>query len=350
MKIQGIDHVEFYVSDPESCANSWQHAYGFAVHGRSEPSGETAAHRSLLLRKGRIQLLITSGPPGSPAGEYVRRHGDGVAVVALRTDDVRAAYAEVVGGPVTGVSPPAYAESAGSRVGMAAVTGFGDVLHSFVERSGPADDFWPGHITMSRPQQADDGLLETIDHLALILPAGELIPTVRLYQQAFGLAEVFEERIEVGGQAMMSKVVQDPAREATFTILEPDVTREPGQIDDFLREHGGAGVQHVALRTTDIRQAVRSAASRGVHFLVTPPEYYRALPGRLGGLSVPVPELAGLHILADRDKWGELFQIFAVSTHERRTFFFELIERRGALTFGTSNIKSLYEALAGERG
>lgn len=351
MKIQGIDHIEFYVADAERSAAAWRDAFGFAVHGRTDRPGGRGEPRSVLLRQGRIQLLLTSGPPGHRAAEFVARHGDGVAAVALRTDDVRAAFAEACAGPAAPVAPPAFTGTGGSRVGIAAVTGFGDVVHTFVERGGPADEFLPGIITMIPPEPAaHDGLLDAVDHVAVCLPAGKLDATVRLYQEAFGLAEVFEERIEVGGQAMISKVVQDPAREVTFTLIEPDLTREPGQIDEFLQAHGGAGVQHVAFRTPDIRTAVATAAGHGVGFLATPPEYYRALPARLGELSIAVLELSGLNVLADRDRWGELFQIFACSTHERRTFFVEFIERRGALTFGTSNIRSLYESLAGKRG
>jgi 4-hydroxymandelate synthase len=135
----------------------------------------------------------------------------------------------------------------------------------------------------------------------------------------------------------------------TFTLIEPDITREPGQIDQFLASHGGAGVQHVAFRTADIAAAIRTLSGRGVQFLTAPAGYYRMLEGRLGAVAIPVEILQELNVLADRDRWGQMFQIFTRSTHERRTLFFELIERRGALTFGSRNIKALYEALEVQR-
>jgi 4-hydroxymandelate synthase len=148
---------------------------------------------------------------------------------------------------------------------------------------------------------------------------------------------------------MLSKVVQDQDRSVTFTLIEPDSTLDPGQIDQFLDAHGGAGVQHLAFGTADIAHAVRTIAARGVEFLTAPPGYYQTLETRLGALAIPASELEKLNVLADRDRWGDLFQIFTRSTHERRTFFMELIERQGALTFGSANIRALYEALGKEQ-
>ena len=184
-----------------------------------------------------------------------------------------------------------------------------------------------------------------IDHAAVCLPAGELDPTVRFYEDVFGFTEIFNEYIEVGEQGMESRVVQSPSGEVTFTFLQPDLRRRPGQIDDFLTWHGGAGVQHVAFRTGDIVSAVRTFAVRGVGFAATPASYYDVR--RASGSTAPdVPwrRCASSGVLVDRDHWGQMFQIFTQSMHVRRTLFFELIERHGALTFGTSNIKALYEA------
>ncbi|MGH3159835.1 MAG: VOC family protein, partial [Streptosporangiaceae bacterium] len=239
----------------------------------------------------------------------------------------------------------------GTRVGTATVCGLGDIVHRFVQRSGPADEFWPAEVGMVSPRPAAAaGLLEAVDHLAICVPAGELEPAIERYQRTLGLTEIFDERIEVGGQAMSSKVVQDPAGEVTFTLLEPDRSRDPGQIDEFIESHQGPGVQHVAFRTPSIAHAVRTLSGRGVEFLTAPAGYYRVLENRLGSVAIAVATLHELNVLADRDRWGQMFQIFARSTHERRTFFFELIERQGALTFGTKNITALYEALDGQRG
>jgi 4-hydroxymandelate synthase len=347
MKIQGIDHVEFCVGDLTGFAAPLCDAYGFAVHGRGGPETGQPDERSLLLRQGRIQLLLRSGlTPDHPAARYVARHGDGVAAVGFGTDDVRDAFAAAVAGGAEPLAEPAFTSRDGTTVGTAAVSGFGDVVHRFVERTGPGDEFAPGQIEMTpAAPAAGPPLFSAVDHLAVCVTAGQLEVTVKQYQETLGLSQIFDEKIEVGGQAMLSKVVQDTSGEVTFTLLEPDLTREPGQIDQFLESHQGAGVQHVAFRTADIAAAVRALSGRGVGFLTAPGGYYRALEARLGNVAIPVTTLQELNVLADRDRWGQMFQIFALSTHERRTFFFELIERQGALTFGTKNIKALYEAL-----
>ncbi|HEY2578266.1 MAG TPA: 4-hydroxyphenylpyruvate dioxygenase [Streptosporangiaceae bacterium] len=352
MKIQGIDHVEFCVGDLDRSAALLCDAFGFQVHGRGGPETGQDGERSVLLRQGHSQLLFRSGLTGqSPAAQYVRKHGDGVAAVAFSTDDVGAAFTTAVAGGAAPVAAPSFASRDGARVGTATVCGFGDVLHRFIERSGPGDEFAPGMVDMAerRPAAAPEVLLDAIDHLAVCLPAGELAATVRLYQDAFGLSQIFDERIEVGGQAMISKVVQDSAGEVTFTLIEPDLTRDPGQIDGFLESHDGPGVQHVAFRTVDIIGAVATLSGRGIGFLTAPDGYYRALEDRLGAVAIPVGRLQEHNVLADRDRWGQMFQIFTKSVHERRTFFWELIERRGALTFGSKNITALYEALEDQR-
>jgi 4-hydroxymandelate synthase len=327
MSVKAIDHVEWYVNDLERSVARLRHEFGFHVMGPHRGTGG----RSMLLRHGQIMLVLTgAAAPGHPAAEFVRRHGDGVATIAFRTGDVQRAFERAVAAGARPIAAPAS--------GTAVVSGFGDVTHRLVERADPA------------PARADDdGLLTALDHVAVCLPAGQLDETVRFYGDAFGLRQVFDERIEVNGQAMLSKVVQNGTGTVTFTLIEPDRSLEPGQIDEFLRAHGGAGVQHLAFRTEDIVGAVRALASRGVGFLTAPPSYYHALPARLGTVSKPVSELAGLHVLADRDRWGELFQIFTRSVHERHTFFLELIERQGARTFGSANIRALYEGLGGEQ-
>ncbi len=347
MTIRGIDHVEWYVNDLDGSAAALCHEFGFRIASQPVqpgwPGPEPAARgRSLLLRQGQVALLLTAGlDPDHPAAQYVRRHGDGVATIAFRTDDVREAFSTAVAADAEPLAAPAFADRDGGLVGTATVSGFGDVTHLLVQSDQAAQ---------APPDSGEDGdMLETIDHIAVCVPAGRLDATVAFYHDAFGLTQVFDERVEANGQAMLSKVVQDQARLVTFTLIEPDSTLDPGQIDQFLDAHRGAGVQHLAFGTADIAQAVRTIAARGVEFLTAPPGYYQTLETRLGALAIPVSELEKLSVLADRDRWGDLFQIFTRSTHERHTFFMELIERQGALTFGSANIRALYEALGKEQ-
>jgi 4-hydroxymandelate synthase len=346
MEIHTIDHLELYVSDADKAAAELSDLFGFAVSGQGGPGSGSVGRRSVLLRQNDIALVLTSAlDPAHPADEYVRRHGAGVAVVGLAVDDAEAAFAEAVRRGAEPVAPPAVLGANDTRVTFASVRGFGDVEHRFTSRTRPDGPFAPGEIEEVPGAPTAPGLLRDIDHLAVCLPAGTLDATVRWYRDVFDLERTFEERIIVGNQAMASKVVQSASRRVTFTIIEPDTTRRPGQIDTFIRDHDGAGVQHVAFRTEDIVAGVRDCAARGSRFLTTPAGYYSALPGRLGDVGVPVETLRELNILADRDYAGVMLQIFTESRHDRRTLFYELIERRGARTFGSNNIKALYEAV-----
>jgi 4-hydroxymandelate synthase len=344
--IQRVDHVELYVGDAQQMTFYLCGAFGFEVLGQ----GGTAGQRSVLLGHGDIRLLLTSGlRAGDPATSFVQRHGDGVAAIGLQASDAEEAFTEAVRlGARPVAEPRVWRRHDGSEMVTATVSGLGDVNHRFVQRHG-GEAFLPGAAGVATPGPRGGGLLQTVDHLAVCVPAGELGTTVAYYERVFGFAQIFSERIEVGAQAMDSKVVQDPGGTVTLTILAPDPAGQPGQIDDFLSAHGGAGVQHIAFSTAEIAAAVTTFTRRGVRFLSTPPGYYDTIQQRMGTVSIPVDTLRACNILVDSDHWGEMFQIFTESVLVRRTLFFELIERHGALTFGSNNIRALYEAKEAER-
>ncbi len=322
MSIQAITHVEYHCADAAQSAADLCAGFGFAPDTHQPPSRPGV--RTVHLHQGSIRLRLSSAEPADhPVARFVARHGDGVAVIALGCPDPQAALER--------------AERHGARVLDRAgrlIAGFGDVALRFV-----AD--LPAEPGAARP----DDLLEALDHVAICVPAGELAPAVRFCEAALGFHRIFGEYIEVGAQAMDSSVVQSASGAVTFTLIEPDTGRQPGQIDTFLDAHEGAGVQHLAFRTRDIASAVRTVRGRGVEFLTTPAAYYDGLVQRLGETAIPVATLRELDILVDQDHGGQLFQIFVRSVHSRRTFFLELIERQGAGTFGTANIKALYEAV-----
>lgn len=350
-----LDYVEMHVRDLDAQTTHWHDRFGFAevAVGGSPEEGFRAA----VLSQGRTRLVLTEATAEShPASDYVLAHGDGIANIALRTADVRAAFSQAVEGGARALAEPM--EHMGDDVLLSAtVSGFGDVVHTFVQRrTGTGAGLPPGfRAHPAGPaehtgQAADDGLrLLEIDHFAVCMNVGDLEPMVALYEKAFGFRDIFEERIVVGTQAMLSKVVQSRSGEVTFTILQPDPAADPGQIDEFLKNHVGSGVQHVAFAADDVVRSVRALSERGVDFLTTPDAYYGLLEQRIAPTRHPLESLRALNILADEDHAGQLFQIFTRSAHPRRTLFFEVIERCGAKTFGSSNIKALYEAVELER-
>ena len=343
-----VDYVEIYVEDLDAALFFWVDRYAFAVAGFSN----SATHRSVALRQGAITLILTQATSDlHPASAYVLSHGDGIADIALRTADVPALYEAAVAAGAAPVQPPSRHRGEGPLC-TAVIRGFGDVVHTLVQR--PADGSFGlpvgfvASIGVRERQAASVGLLG-VDHFAVCLPAGELDPTVDFYQRVLGFEHTFSERIEVGTQAMESKVVQSVSGAVTFTLIEPDTKADSGQIDMFLKGHDGPGVQHIAFSTADAVRAVRTLEGRGVGFLSTPGTYYDLLAERIEPKSHSVPELRAVNLLADEDHSGQLFQIFTSSTHPRRTLFFEIIERQGAGSFGSANIKALYEAVELER-
>ncbi|GAA4681732.1 4-hydroxyphenylpyruvate dioxygenase [Phytohabitans rumicis] len=344
-----VDFIEFYVSDARASAADLVASYGFEVVGTAgTPDVDAGGHLSVAVRQRGITLLLTEALDDQhPAGLFVQRHGDGVANIGLGTPDARTAYAAAVAGGAQPVAPPAeYPDGAvTATIGI-----FGDVTHTFIQRPAAAE--LPGFVATTpepAPGAAPAPALHEVDHFAVCLEAGTLDQTVALYEAALGFEVIFEERIVVGAQAMLSRVVQSPSRQVTFTLIEPDSSAEAGQIDDFLKDNAGPGVQHVAFRTENIVPAISALVGRGVAFLNTPAAYYRLLAERLDLARYGTDELRELNILVDEDHDGQLFQIFARSTHPRRTFFFEVIERLGARTFGSGNIKALYAAVEAER-
>ena len=344
-----IDHVEFYAANADRAARRLGDGFGFRVVG-ALGGGSAGQQYSVLLRQGGIQLLITAaGSADHPATRYVARHGDGVATVALSTPDPAAALVEALdrGAVPLPAAPPT---GWGDAVDAVRVRAFGSVGHRFVAGGELATRFAePDAATGPPATGAPLDLLDELDHIAVCVPAGELATTVAMHRDVLGFDSIFTERIEVGSQAMNSEVVQNRAGTVTVTILEPDPERDRGQIDDFLVAHGGPGVQHLALRTDDIATSVRTLSRRGIGFLTAPGAYYEELSRLPEVTGVPLEVLRELNVLVDRDESGELFQIFSRSTHPRRTFFLELIERRHARTFGTSNIAALYRAVEMDR-
>ncbi|MET8544162.1 4-hydroxyphenylpyruvate dioxygenase [Kitasatospora sp. NPDC004799] len=353
----GIEYVELYVDDIEAGTATWTGQYAFHVVAPQVATG--AGLRSVALAQGDITLVLTeSRDARHPAGAYTARHGDGVADIALRVPDVAAAFAEATRRGGRAVAAPAPHPAGGTT---ATVGGFGDVVHTFVPEAPEAPEGVPASPVLPHGLVVDPAALaaartvappvglQRIDHFAVVVPAGELRSTVDHYNGVLGFATIFEERIATGTQAMDSKVVQSASGTVTFTVIEPDTTADPGQIDDFLTRHGGAGVQHIAFSVEDAVGSVAALSERGVRFLTTPGSYYDLLGKRLTPKNHPLEDLRRWNLLVDEDHAGQLFQIFTRSAHPRRTLFFEVIERLGAETFGSSNIKALYEAVELDR-
>ncbi|MER7847148.1 4-hydroxyphenylpyruvate dioxygenase [Kitasatospora sp. NPDC096077] len=354
LDILGVDHVELAIADLDLATGLFADQYGLEVYARSADASDGV--RAVAVGRQGVRLVLTAaGDADHPAAAFVERHGDGVSAIGLATPDAAAAFAEAVRRGARPVVEPTTRDG----VVTASITGFGDVVHTFVQRLPGVDARALPGLPVAGPGAVEEASAEgpatgeprptpglhTVDHFAVCLEAGQLVPTVEFYKTVLDFDMVFTERIVVGKQAMDSMVVQNRSGTVTLTLIEPDLSREPGQIDQFIKDHGGAGVQHIAFATDDIVQDVARLGANGVAFLRTPGAYYDLVPERLDLLRHSVDGLRELNILVDQDQDGQLLQIFTRSVHPRGTLFFEVIERLGARTFGSGNIKALYTAV-----
>ncbi|MFH9862941.1 4-hydroxyphenylpyruvate dioxygenase [Streptomyces sp. NPDC017202] len=344
----GLDHVRFHVSDLAGTTDWLARGYGLSVYARSDGEGEASGARSVALGRRDVRLLLSRPVAGThPGAEYVDKHGDGVADIALSVPDAVAAFAEAVRRGARPVSAP----TAHGDLVTATIAGVGDISHTFVQRVAGGDErALPGLCPVEDDGTAVDCGLREIDHFAIAVEPGDMDATVEFYRTVLDFELIFTERIEVDDQVMITKVVESRSGAVTFTLVTPDPARATGHLHEFLKSHNGPGVQHIAFATNDIVRSVDSLVSRGVDFLPTPSAYYRALPDRLTPLRHSVAELERLNILIDEDHDGQLFQIFTRSVHPRGTLFLEVIERMGARSFGSGNIRALYQAVEHEQG
>ncbi|MDN3358160.1 4-hydroxyphenylpyruvate dioxygenase [Actinomadura sp. DC4] len=335
-----IEYVDLYVRDREDTVRQLTRL-GFRAVGESPR--EAGDRRSTVLRGGEAQLVVTSPLRDGPVSEYLDRHGDGVADIAMSCADLEATMARI---RRAGVRPLVSTRAAPDGTATAAVPGFGPVRHTLLQRDPDAPVAPPPGTRPVAGTAAGPGAVRACDHVAVCLPTGALRRTVATYEEAFGLERYSGEYIEVGAQAMDSVVVRSPSGGVTFTLIEPAAGHEPGQIDGFLARNAGPGVQHLAFLVDDLVRQVRTLRAEGAEFIPTPDAYYRTLTERVGDLAETVEELRDAWVLADRDEWGYLLQIFMRSPFPRSTLFYELIQRHDARGFGTDNIRALYEAVA----
>ncbi|HYO69036.1 MAG TPA: 4-hydroxyphenylpyruvate dioxygenase [Archangium sp.] len=351
MNFAGIDHLELYVARLEDAAEVFCAGFGFRVTGRAGPETGQQGRSSLLLKLGRIRLILTQSLVDTDeAADYVAVHGDGIKDVAFRTEDAAAAFHEAVRRGAQPVHEPRVYEGPRGRMVRATVASpVGDLVHSFIEREAPEGEFWPGRFQPVVAPASERDFLVAVDHVALCLIPGTLQETVDAYGRLFGLKQSHEENVETQYGGMFSKVVQDALGGVCFALMEPMPGKRPGQIDHFLNSHRGAGAQHLAFLSEDILESVRMLRKREMPLLDSPPGYYEALPARVGVLSEDLEQLRANHVLVDREgNDGYLLQVFTRSVHDRRTLFFEVIQRKEARGFGAANIRALYQSVEQE--
>jgi len=353
MPLLGIDHVEMYVGNAHEARYFFTHALGFHETARAGLETGVRDRVSFVLEQGRVRLVVTGAlHQGSEIARHHAEHGDGVKVIALAVPDAEHAYREAIRHGARGIREPWEESDEHGIVRRSTIGTYGETLHTFVERTAYYGPFLPGYKSSAANGAGGADLLVGIDHVVGNVELGRMEEWVSYYERVLGFTEMIhfsDEDISTEYSALMSKVVAGGNGRIKFPINEPAEGRRKSQIEEFLEYYGGAGVQHLALSTTDIVHAVRELTSRGVEFLRTPDAYYEELPERVGEIAEDLADLRELGILADRDDEGYLLQIFTKPIGDRPTMFLELIERHGARGFGAGNFKALFEAIEREQ-
>jgi 4-hydroxyphenylpyruvate dioxygenase len=348
--LSGIDYVELWVGNARQAAWFFSSAFGFGVSAYAGPETGVPDVASYVLEQGEIRLVVSGAlRADSELAAHVQRHGDGVRDIAFRVDDARDAFRTLLHRGATPARPPWTAHDSDGDVTRAAIAVYGDTRHVFVDRSRYHGVFLPGFkpVPAEAPGAAAVVALGAIDHIVANVEQGSLECWVDFYERTFGFDQLRHfgaDRIHTQYSALASTVVWDHDR-VVLPINEPAQGLKKSQIEEFLQYYGSPGVQHLALRTSDIVSAVRAMRARGVRFLDVPPDYYDSARKQHARLDLPWPEIEELGILFDRERHGYLLQIFTESIADRPTLFLEIIQREGATGFGEGNFRALFEAI-----
>jgi 4-hydroxyphenylpyruvate dioxygenase len=357
LALKRIDHVRMFVGNARQSAYFYRNAFGFNVVAYAGLETQVRHEACYVLRQGQITFVLASPLRGDhPDAHRLLKHGDGVQSIALEVDDVPAAFEAAVARGATPATPPRTIEDALGSYDFAEIHAYGDTTHAFVNRSRYRGVFAPGFKPLEpdrySPRTFRPVGLKAIDHIVANVEEGKMGDWVDYYSKIMGfslLASFDDKDISTDYSALMSKVVADGRGRIKFPINEPARSRRRSQIEEFLDYYGGPGVQHIAMATGDIIASVRAMAANDVSFLRVPPAYYELLPERVGTIREDLRELKELGILVDRDDEGYLLQIFTKPVADRPTLFFEIIQRRGAKSFGKGNFKALFEAIEREQ-
>jgi len=353
LPINGTDYIELYVGNAKQAAHYYKTAFGFQTVAYAGPETGVRDRASYVLQQGKIRLVLTSALKSDHLiSEHVKKHGDGVKILALWVDDAYKAYEETTKRGAKSYSEPVTLTDDQGEVRMSGIYTYGETVHMFVERKNYNGVFMPGYKPMTSSFQPKEAGLLYVDHCVGNVGWGRMNETVQWYEDVMGFANILtfdDKQITTEYSALMSKVMSNGNGYVKFPINEPAEGKKKSQIEEYLDFYEGEGVQHIAIATADIITTVKDLKSRGIEFLDTPDAYYETLLERVGSIDEEVRQLQELKILVDRDEEGYLLQIFTKPQQDRPTLFFEIIQRKGAQSFGAGNFKALFESIEREQ-
>lgn len=358
LPLLGTDYVEFYVGNAKQSAHFYKTAFGFQSHAYAGLETGLKDRCSYVLKQDKIRLVLTTAlKSDSSIGEHVKKHGDGVKVIALWVEDARKSFEETTKRGAKVFMEPTVERDEHGEVVRAGIYTYGETVHMFVERKNYKGPFLPGFVEWKSDYNPSPVGLKFIDHMVGNVGWGEMNTWVKWYEEVMGFVNFLtfdDKQITTEYSALMSKVMSNGNGRIKFPINEPAKGKKKSQIEEYIDFYEGPGAQHIAVATDDIIKTVGELKARGVEFLPPPPQaYYDDIPRRLGVhmniMKEDISKLQELSILVDADEEGYLLQIFTKPVEDRPTLFFEIIQRMGAKGFGAGNFKALFESIEREQ-
>lgn len=353
LPLLGTDHVEFYVGNAKQSAYYYQSAWGYELVAYAGPETGVRDRASYVLQQGKIRIVLTSSMhPDHDIAAYQLQHGDSVKVLALWVDDATKAFEETTKRGAKAVIDPVRITDEHGEVVISAIQTYGQTIHKFVERKNYKGAFLPGYQPRQSAVPVRPVGLKHVDHCVGNVELGQMNEWVKFYEDVMGfkLLLTFDDKdISTEYSALMSKVVSNGNGYVKFPINEPAEGRKKSQIEEYIEFNHGPGVQHMAVATDDIIATVSELRARGIEFLHVPDAYYDEVWERVGVIKEDRDKIKHLNILVDRDDEGYLLQLFSKPVQDRPTFFFEIIQRAGAKSFGKGNFKALFESIEREQ-
>jgi 4-hydroxyphenylpyruvate dioxygenase len=353
LPLEGTDHIEFYVGNAKQAAHFYQHVLGFQPLAYSGPETGVKDRASYAIRQNKITFVLTTPMRAkNPIADHIYKHGDGVKAIALKVKDATSAWKETTKRGGKSYLEPETLKDDHGKVVMSGIHTYGEVVHLFVERDDYTGPFMPGFVKWEPEFRAKETGLQHVDHCVGNVGWNQMNPWVKFYEDVMGFRNIltFDDKdISTEYSALMSKVMSNGNGFVKFPINEPAEGKKKSQVEEYLEFYDGEGVQHIAMATNNIIETVTDLEKRGLEFLRVPSTYYDTLLDRVGQIDEEVSALKRLGILVDRDDEGYLLQIFSKPVEDRPTLFFEIIQRKGAKSFGKGNFKALFEAIEREQ-
>jgi len=349
LPLHGTDYVEFYVGNAKQAAHFYKTAFGFQSLAYAGPETGVKDKVSYVIRQHKLTFVLTTPlQSDNSIADHIYKHGDGVKVLALQVDDAKSAWEETTKRGGKSYMEPTILKDTDGELVLSGIHTYGETVHNFVERKNYKGLFMPGFRAWKSDYNPTDTGLLYVDHCVGNVGWNQMNPWVKFYEEVMGFRNILsfdDNDISTEYSALMSKVMSNGNGFVKFPINEPAEGKKKSQVEEYLDFYNGEGVQHVAIATHDIVKTVTELQKRGIEFLNIPDSYYATVLDRVGKIDEDLAPLQKLGVLIDRDEEGYLLQIFSKPLEDRPTLFFEIIQRKGAKSFGKGNFKALFEAL-----